>query len=679
MSPKRLLLLLLATLAILSLAACSDDDDDPVDPGTPEDPRVETIDISPEEVTFPSIGVDEKFEATAFDQNGAVIDTVFVWQSSNENVVVVGQDGVAVATGLGTAEIYSTAGSASDTAQVTVTVGTSPLYEWIAGGSGDWGDATNWSDNQVPGAGDIALIDADGDYTVTLGNDVVIEALILGGGSGTQTLDTAGFHLQVNTGGLYPESEVTVSGSLTIQGEFAWLGGIITGTGTMTVQSGAELHALGNPLELRVDLDNAGTITMGTGSSFRVNNTLEGSAGSVVELQGDAFLTVQNNGSFTSSGTIHKSLGEEAASIVATSLDDAEFSSSGPIVVDAGTLYLSEGSLSGSLDIDSEARLELGGSTELLSANMRGDGPLVITGRVNLGFFQNQIINIPYLILDSSRTPSLSGIANLVVDRKFVWRRGMVTEMESITCQIGSETTFEEGGAKVIQSSRWSINGNVTGESNLDIELRNGAAIHVLNSGNWMQTAGGTISQGTGDPGLFDVKGMFHKTGEGAFVVETGFTCSGTLDLVEGVVTVQGDFELAETGVITGGGTAETYDNKRLILIDAPTAVMRGTIRPDLDGQPARLDIQGLTDLMPTFRIEVDVVTGGDFNTESVVFHTSGQVFGGTLVLNALTPPEAEVDYKVVYSYVAREEFEIENGEPFLSIVQDGNGVVCRR
>ena len=142
---------------------------------------------------------------------------------------------------------------------------------------------------------------------------------------------------------------------------------------------------------------------------------------------------------------------------------------------------------------------------------------------------------------------------------------------------------------------------------------------------------------------------------------------------------MQGDFNLLESGVITGGGTADLAMNPKLILVDAPSAVMSGTIRPDLNGQPARLDIQGLVDLESTFRMELDVMTSGDFNTESVYFLTSGQVFGGTLALHVLAPVEAEVDYKVVYSFAAQGEFAVTGDEQFDTIIQDHEGVVCRQ
>jgi hypothetical protein len=678
MTASRYLLLILAMLAIASLAGCSDDDDDPVDPGVPEDPRVATVAIAPETVTFPAIGEDEQFDATAFDQYGAVIDTVFTWQSSNEDVVVVGQDGVAIAIGLGTAEVYAMAGSATDTADVTVTLGGSAVREWIAAGSGNWEDKANWSDSQVPGAGDVAVITAAGDYTVTLGVDVDVETLVLGAGSGTQILDTNGNELQFTTGGLYVGAELMVSGNTIMQGDVAWTGGTITGTGLLEIQSGAELHAVGNPLELEVDMDNLGTISVGKGASLRVNKRMDCSSGSLVDLQGDAFLTVQNKGDFISSGTIQKSLGEAEANIIVSSVDDASFSLTGSLLVEAGSLAISGGSLSGRIYIDGAALLRQSGNTDIPSANMQGDGPLVIGGRVNLGTFENQVIDVPHLVLDSGSAPAISGVASLLINHTFVWRQGVVAELGSLNTQINSQTTFEKG-IKAISGTIWNISGNVAGDSNVDISLRDGALISVEFAGRWMQSTGGTISQGSGDVGRFDVIGEFHKTEEGAFVVGTEFTCSGTLNLPAGTLTVQGNFSLFDSGLITGGGTADLTQNRRLILIDSPSAVMRGTIRPDLDGQPARMDIQGLVELASTFRLELDVVTSGDFNAESVYFLTSGQEFGGTLALNALAPAADGVDYRVVYSSVAQGEFIVTGDEQFDTIIQDGTGVVLRR
>ena len=673
---------MLAMIAIASFAGCSDDDDDPMGPGVPEDPRVATVAVAPESMTFPAIGEDEKFDATAFDQFGDVIDTIFTWQSSNDDVVVVGPDGVAIAISPGTAEIYVMAGSATDTAEVTVTLGSGPVREWIAAGSGNWEDEANWSDNQVPGAGDVVVITAAGTYTVTLGGDVDVETLVLGAGSGTQTLDTNGNQLRFTTGGVYAGAELVVSGNTIVQGDVAWSGGTITGTGQVEIQSGAELHAVGNPLELEVDMNNRGTLTLGAGASLRVREMLECSSGSLVDLQGDAYLTVWDNGMFNSSGTIQKSLGEEEANIFATGLDDSDFSFTGSLLVEVGSLAISGGSLSGRINIDGAASLRQSGNTQILVPNMQGDGPLVIGGRVNLGTSESQVIRIPHLILDSGFDPAISGLATLLIGDTFVWRKGEVAELGSLMTQVGSQTTFENGGTKVLSGVTWNITGNVAGDSNVDLSLRNGALISVEHTGSWMQTTGGTISQGTGDAGRFDVIGEFHKTEEGTFVVQTEFTCSGTLNLAAGTLTVQDDFSLFDSGVITGGSPDDLTPSRRLIL-SGSSAVMRGTIRPDLDGQPARMSIQGLVVLESTFRLELDTATSGDLNTESVHFLTGGQVLDGTLVLNVMSLPDDGAEYRVVSMVDGSGTFDVTfagaGTNPFEEIIQDAQGVLLRR
>jgi len=677
MALRRYSILALTMILLAGLIGCGDDDDDPTDPVVPEDPKVASVAVSPASVDFTAIGEDAQFSAVAFDQDGAVIDTVFVWQSSDLDVVSVDDDGMAVATGLGIAEIYATAGSAADTASVTVSMTSGPVRHWISAGSGDWEEAANWTDSEVPGEGDVAVIDVDGTYTVTMNDDVVVEALVLGNDSGAPTLDTNDYQLRLTTGGLFPGAELLVEDEIVLQGDFAWNGGDIGGGGTVEIEHSAELHVLGNPVELDATINNNGTITAHAGSSLRVNGMLDNNGGGLVELQGDATLTVQNDGDFSNSGTIHKSQGTDEASIFASS---AEFSSSGSILVDAGSLVISGGSLSGLIDIDGDAQLRQSSQTEFRSVNSQGDGPFIIGGRVTLGTYANQIVSFRHLILDSSSTPAVVGEAGLLIDHSFVWRRGVVHELGSLTTQIGSLTTFGSAGLKALSATDWTIFGQVAGDSNVDLTLDNGSIVSVENAGHWDQVGGGTIATGVGDAGRFDVLSSFGKYGAGTFTVDAPFNCSGTLDLRDGALAVEGAFSLFDSGVITGGGTSDLATNPRLIVLDAPSVVMRGTIRPDLDGQPARLDIQGGVVLETTCRIELDVATRGAFNTESVFFLTSGQVFGGTLALNVVQFPNEDEDYRVIYSTLGIGNFtEITGGEVFYEIIEDNTGVVCRR
>ncbi len=671
-------ILAMMMLAIVCVTGCSDDDD-PVDPGVPEDPHVATVVVDPETITFTAIGEDVQFDAAAFDQNGAAIDTVFTWQSSDDGVVFVGQDGAAVATGLGTASIYVTAGSATDTAEVTVTLASGPVREWIAAGSGNWEDAANWSDDAVPGAGDVAVITATGDYTVTLNGDVDVEALVLGAGSGTQILDTNGNQLQLTTCGLLDGAEMEVSGHLIVQGDLAWSGGVIMGSGQMEIQSGAELHAIGNPLELQTDVDNRGTISVGAGASLRVNQMLECSSGAIIDLQGDASLTVQNNGNLSNAGTIRKSQGAQEATLFASS---AEFSSTGSLRVDTGSLWITGGSLRGTIEIDGDAILRQSGQTTIPNVNSQGDGPFVIGGSVTMGTFETDIVTFRHLILDSGTLPGITGPGGLLINHTFTWRRGTVAELGSLNTQVGSQTTLENTGTSALSATTWHVHGEVTSDTIVNLTLAEGATISIEYAGRWFQSTAGTVNQGLGAPGSFDVIGEFRRTGEGAFVVETAFDCSGTMNLVEGTLTVKGAFTLFDSGIMTGGST-EVPDlaTAQLYVVDASSAVMSGTIRPDLGGQPAHMAINGNVVLGSLFKLELDVPVNGDIPAESLTFLRGGQVLDGTLELNVMALPDVGWESRVVSMQSGTGTFDVTftNDNPFEEILQDDRGVLLIR
>ncbi len=681
METSRRLLIMLLMIAMTILFGCSDDEDDPTTPPEPEDPRVESVVMAPTSATYSSIGEEIQFTAMAFDQEDAVIDSVITWMSSDPAVVSVDENGGTLATGLGSAEIYAMSGSAADTADVAVTLDGATATEWIADGNGDWHDGNNWSGGEVPGSGDVAVITAAGDYTVTLNGDVMVDGLVLGDGTGTQTLDTNNYNLQANSGGLYTGGSLLVQDELTILGDMVWAGGDVDGGGVIEIMSSAELHVTANPLDVDADINNNGTLMLHTGSSLRINDSLDNNSGGLVELQGDAYLTVQLNGWFNNSGTILKSLGAEEATILASSVDDSELTSIGPVRVDMGTLAISGGSLRGHFDIADGAVLRQSGSTELLSANMTGNGTFVIGGRVTLGTYASQIIDIPHLILDSGSTPAITGEASLVAGRSFVWRRGVVASQGSLTTQVHSLTTFEDGGTKALTGTNLTFRGDVHGDSAVDLDLRDGAEVTVDFPGSWHQDGGGTITQGVGDTGRFNVIGDFEKTGEGIFSVAPEFTCSGTMELRGGMFDGLGDFTLFDTGVITGGGDDidDPDTNIRLRLLNATSAEIRGTIEPDLDGEPAVFAIQGLVDMASSALIRVDVALDGPFNTEYVHFVTSGQTYGGTLFLNVLRPVDPGVDYRFIRAFAAQGGFTVENDLQFDEIEYDSEGVVGRQ
>jgi len=675
----RLLLSLFLSATLAMVAGCSDDDDDPVDPGTPEDPYVGSVMVDPSAHIFEALGEDTRFAASALDQSGAPIDTVFAWWSTDEDVVVVNQDGLALATGLGTAMVIATAGAAADTAEVTVSLGGSPSHEWIAGGNGNWNEPSNWSTAKVPGEGDTAVIGEDGTYTVTLEGPVQVANLILGGGNGIQTLATGANNLTVDGGGLLPGGLFTVDSQLGITGEFILTGGDIEGAGLVTLVGGSELHVVGNPVNLRADVDNRGTIVSHPGTSLRIEGDLDNTTAGLFELRGDAYVVAQLGGTVVNRGSIIKSTGEEEASIVVSSSLDSDFNSNGSITIEMGTLGISGGTLRGRIDIEAGASLLQTGNTRLPNLNSQGDGVFVAAGRLDVGTDPSQVISIRHLVLDSWRTPSISGAAGLLVDETFAWRSGTIADLGSFTTQVNSETTIESRESKILARTNWRINGTVAADGDLDLSVYDGAIVSVENNGTWVQNGGGRIAPFSGAPATFEVFGSLTKIGEGNFIVDTKFTCSGHMDLREGLFIANGDFLLWDTGVITGGGVGNPGENIRLNLINAASTDLRGTLAPGLDDGYALFEIQGRPTMTETFTIELDVIIPGDFNTESVTFLSSGVEFGGTLAFKAKDLSQPGVDYQMIRSHVASGTFAITGDEQFDEVVQDGDGVVGRR
>ncbi len=678
MAPIRYTILATMLVAIAFVVGCSDDDD-PVAPGGPDDPTLESVVISPGSALFTTIGEDIQFDAVAFDDAGAVMDTVFTWQSTRPEVVAIGPNGVAIATGIGTAEIYAMAGGVTDTADVAVDLTGDPVIEWIASGSGDWSDGANWSGGTAPGTDDIAVLTTAGDYTVTLTGDVAVKGLVLGNETGTQALATQSFQLTFESGGLLGGAELSLDGEVRVLTDLAWSGGSMIGSGTVEIESGAEINVIGNPLELVANLNNNGAITLRAGSTLRVNSLLDNNTGGLIDLQGDAILSVQNNGNLHSTGMVQKSEGDDEAAILTSS---AEFTSTGTLAVDAGSLWLAGGSLRGVIDIDADAILRQTSDTAILGVNSRGDGPLVIGGSVTFGSFENQVITIGHVILDSGSLTAMTGEAGLLINYSFVWRRGAVHELGSLTTQVGSLTTFETSGTKVLSATAWEVVGEVAGDSSVNLSLANGGGISIANAGRWNQESGGLVSEGLNGSDGFHVVGKFNKTGEGAFVVETAFDCSGTLNLTGGALSVQGAFRLLDSGIMTGGTIEEpTLATAQLIVVAAESAEMSGTIRPDLDGQPANLVINGNVDLGTSFVAELDVPVTGGIPAESLVFLRGGQVLAGTLEINVMALPGEGAEYRVVSMVDGSGMFDVvfTTTNPFDQIIQDASGVLLKR
>lgn len=94
---------------------------------------------------------------------------------------------------------------------------------WNNPAGGSWNQPTNWTPAQVPGAGDSAVIQLAGTYTVDLPSTVTLTSIELGGPGATPTLTLANGILRPTGGTIGSQSSFnitggTIEGSGTIQG-----------------------------------------------------------------------------------------------------------------------------------------------------------------------------------------------------------------------------------------------------------------------------------------------------------------------------------------------------------------------------------------------------------------------------------------------------------------------------
>ncbi len=159
---------------------------------------------------------------------------------------------------------------------------------WQSSVSGNWNDPSKWSGGNVPGVNDDVFITTSGTFIVTVNQVVNVQSITLGASSGTQTLQSNGFDIQVaapcliGTQGSLQLSSTALDGGATS----------ILSFGSILMQSAT----------LNIELINQGALTAeenGTGLNVFDQSFTNTSSGSIT-LQGtlgnNAGLRINNGG-----------------------------------------------------------------------------------------------------------------------------------------------------------------------------------------------------------------------------------------------------------------------------------------------------------------------------------------------------------------------------------------------
>src|SRR3954468_13552919 len=250
---------------------------------------------------------------------------------------------------------------------------------WTNTLGGTWGTAVNWSPNQVPTSSDTAWITNNGTYTVTQNvASAAVTNLVLGGTSGTQTLNHTTGILTLGDGGTSSANgsyalsggTLTGSGTLTLGGPFNWTVGTLGSTASnLAVVANGGLNISG----ASVKSFNGGTLVNGGAGSWAGAGQVNCSAPAVFsnspsatfDLLTDGNALILNSGTavqVANAGTFRKTGGTGVSTI------NTVFNNAGVVDVRSGTLALTGGGTNSGPFISSAsgATLRFGGGTHAL-------------------------------------------------------------------------------------------------------------------------------------------------------------------------------------------------------------------------------------------------------------------------------------------------------------------------
>ena len=464
------------------------------------------------------------------------------------------------------------------------------VITWTNTSSGNWSLTSNWSPNQVPGAGDSVFITNSGTYTVILNVSASPASLTLGGASGTQTLSIAsstltfGVASSVIGNGVLELSGGVLSGTgtLTISNGLNWTAGTMSGAGWTVIAPGATLN-LANSGDVSISgrtLENAGTVLWTGGGNLICDNgvVLTNRAGALWEVRNDRSFVWQGGAAnrFDNAGTFRKAVGPGTT----TFSGNFPFNNYGTVDLQSGTLLFNSAfnntaAGSGTVSSGTVLRLAAGGSASGTFENQSGGvvdwagGTYSLNSGVllnGLGNYTNRAtvtVNTAVDIQNFGLTGTLNGGGTLTVSNVLNWTGGSMSGVGRTLIAPGATLNLANSGDVSISTRalenagtvRWTGGGNLNCDTGVVLTNRAGALWEVRNDRSFSYVCCNAADR-------FDNAGTFRKAvGPGTTTFTSGFPFNnyGTLSVWQGSVRFSDALSLRSSGTLEFGLAGVNY------------------------------------------------------------------------------------------------------------------------
>ena len=490
--------------------------------------------------------------------------TPVVAQLSSSNTTIAAVPASVTIPALATSATFNiTAGSTSGGAMVTAaSTGIGPgkcavavggrLAQWNVDASGAWETASNWTDNLVPAAGDVVVIDRPaGNFVVTIGASTAAVASLLAKESlnvfSTLTVNgEAAF-----SGGVNLSGTLTGTGNATLGSPMTWTSGLIQLAGGLEVLAGRTVSFPGNGqtrVLINSSLVNHGTIDMPTGTALMGQGTVAvTNAADGLWTVGDSTLTTNGGGAltFVNAGTLRKTAGTGTFTLAGL----FAYSNTGTLDIQSGVLQVTSPSglvNSGQVALAAGTNFWTDLVTFAAGTTFSGSGTLSMNGTTTVP--TNLTITLPTIL-----STTLTGSGTVHMNAPMTWTSGLIQLAGGLEVLAGRTVSFPGNG-----QTRVLINSSLVNHGTIDMPtgtaLMGQGTVAVTNAADGLWTVGdSTLTTNGGGALTFVNAGTLRKTaGTGTFTLAGLFAYSntGTLDIQSGVLQVTSPSGLVNSGQV---------------------------------------------------------------------------------------------------------------------------------